>query len=83
MKADLHDVARVVEDALNLVPHRTLKAAEYPVQCVEEPGHPVYVGTAAALVNGHDVHASTISGRFSNINQIQLIIRNQSKPVED
>jgi hypothetical protein len=46
------------------------------VQSVEELGHPVNVGAAAALVNGQDVHALTINGRFSNINQIQLIFRN-------
>jgi hypothetical protein len=75
MQGYVHHGSGLVKDALDLVTHRALEpgTGERP-QPVEEFGHPVNVSTAAPLVDGHDVHESTLGGSTSNINHFQLIV---------
>ena len=70
VEGHVHHLRRLVQDALDLIAHRAFKRPGCPAQTVKQLGHAVYVGAAAALVDGQNVHASTVNGLSVNINHL-------------
>jgi hypothetical protein len=62
MQSDVYNFRGVFHHALEFIAHGALEAGRTQVaQLRDEPGDPVEVGAASALVDGHDVHTSTVN----------------------